>query len=281
MAAQLCRRDSASGESCAWYHGLWQDLRVIGLAASPERQTQFFLDAFHEFAKGPGRLRVLISGAADYSILACVLWACVENAIEVDVTVVDWCETPLLLNTWYAEWAGRSVATVRADILEYQPDRPFDVICSHSFLGQFTRDRRPGLVRQWARLLRPGGMVLAVNRLRPTDGPRELKFSPVEAREFCVQVALRIGRIPALSPHDRQQIVRRARIYVERSQTYSLAAEELASLFEQNGFQIDHVSSILSSDPQNRDIGGKAIPKDARHACLLARKPEFAAPAVP
>ncbi len=280
VAGQLCRRGSASGESCAWYHGLWQDLRVIGLAASPERQAQFFLDAFHEFAKQSGRSRVLISGAADYSILAYVLWACVENAIEVHVTVVDRCATPLLLNTWYAERAGQSVATVCADILEYRADVPFDVICSHSFLGQFAPDCRPNLVGQWARLLRPGGMVLAVNRLRPADGPSELRFSPAEAREFCAQVAQRIGRIPALSPHDRQQIVRRTRIYVERSQTYSLAPEELAALFVQNGFQIDRLSSIISSDPQNRDMGGKAIPKDARHACLLARKLESAAPAV-
>lgn len=281
VAAQVCCQDAVSGETCAWYHGLWQDLRLIGLAASPEFQAPFFLDAFQQIAKRPGRSRVLISGAADYSILACVLWACAENAIDVDVTVVDRCETPLLLNTWYAGWAGGSVATVCADITEYHPEVPFDVICSHSFLGQFAPDRRPGLVQKWGRLLQPGGMVLAINRLRPPDGPRELRFSPVEAREFCAQVAQRIGCIPSLSPHDRQQIVRRARLYVERSLTYSLAQEELAGLFERNGFQIGQLSSIISSDPQNRDIGGKAIPKDAKHACLLARKLESAARAVP
>ena len=55
---------------------------------------------------GRGPRRVLISGAADYSILAYVLWACRENGLDAEVTVLDRCDTPLLLNTWYAEQGG-------------------------------------------------------------------------------------------------------------------------------------------------------------------------------
>ena len=36
MAPRLCRRDSATGESCAWIHGLWQYLRLLGLASTPD-----------------------------------------------------------------------------------------------------------------------------------------------------------------------------------------------------------------------------------------------------
>ncbi len=273
-ATYLCRVDPETGERCSWYHGLWQDLRVIGLAASPERQAEFFLRSFAELAKRNSHQRVLISGAADFSILACVLWACAKNGVQAEVTVVDRCDTPLFLNKWYAERAGCEIATVMSDILDYQPSAPFDMICSHSFLGQFPHPKRPQLVEKWSQLLAPGGAVLVVNRLRPDLGPKEVRFSPEEARAFRSKVAQRIGRLTDLSAHDRQQIVRRTGIYVERSQTYALSSEELLALFAGNGFQIDRVSSIISSDPQNRDISGKAIPKDAQHACLLARKPE-------
>src|SRR5436190_7838783 len=88
-AAQLCR------DGCSWYHGLWQDLRAVGLAASPQYQADFFLKAFGRLAGRTRRQRVLVSGAADYSILAHVLWACDEQNIDADFAVVDRCETPL------------------------------------------------------------------------------------------------------------------------------------------------------------------------------------------
>ncbi len=270
MAAQLCRKDPASGEDCSWYHGLWQDLRAIGLAASPEHQAEFFLSAFRQISKRPGRQRVLISGAADYSILAYVLWACGENGVDAEVAVIDRCATPLFLNTWYAERVGSTITAVRADIFEYQPERPFDVICSHSFLGQFSAERRPALVEKWSRLLAPTGVVVAVNRVRPAGGAREVTFSPEEARAFCATVAARISQWPAVMPQERDQLLDRTRSYVERSRTHAISTEELIGLFEHSGFQIDNVSSIHSTDPQNRNISGKAIPKDAKHACLLA-----------
>ncbi len=272
LAAQFCRRDPVSGDQCSWYHGLWQDLRSIGLAASPEHQAEFFLGAFQQVSKRRGRQRILISGAADYSILAYVLWACREHAVDAEVTVIDRCNTPLFLNTWYAERVGCQVATVCTDILQYQAEMPFDVVCSHSFLGQFAQDLRPGLIDKWSRLLRPGGIVLAVNRVRSADGPKEVGFSPEETRLFCATVAKRIGRWPALAPQEREEILRRTGVYVERSRTFAISTMEMAELFERNAFAIDHISSIISTNPRNQVITGKAIPKDANHACLVARK---------
>lgn len=271
-AGELCRKDPATGGDCSWYHGLWQDLRSVGLAASPEHQAGFFLEAFQEVARRPGRKRVLISGAADYSILAYVLGACDENGVEADVTVLDRCETPLALNRWYAERLGKTISTVGGDIFHYEGALPFDVICSHSFLGQIFREKRPALIDRWARLLAPDGVIVTVNRVRPAGGPAELRFSPEEGRKFCETVSDRIGQMPGLTESDRKEILRRTRSYVEQSCTHAITSEEMVGLFERDGFQTGRVSSIVSTDEKNSDIGGKAVPKDAKHACLLVRK---------
>jgi hypothetical protein len=272
LAPRLCRKDPVSGEDCSWYHGLWQDLRAIGLAASPEHQADFFLSAFKRLAVRRRRLRLLISGAADYSILAHVLWACNEHGLEADVTVADRCETPLFLNNWYAQRAGQTIRAVREDIFEYRPEAPFDVICSHSFLGQFPPQRRTTLVEKWSQLLAPMGSVLAVNRVRPDGTPRNHRFSPDQARSFCATVERRIRESPSLPESEASEIFNRARIYVQRLHGYAISAAELAALFQQAGFRIDDLVSVVSSDSRNSDASGPAVPACAEHACLLATK---------
>ena len=41
-APGLCRVDPQSGESCAWNHGLWQILRLLGLVLTPAHHAAFF-----------------------------------------------------------------------------------------------------------------------------------------------------------------------------------------------------------------------------------------------
>ena len=272
LASRLCRKDPASGQDCSWYHGLWQDLRLLGLAATPEQQAAYFLSAFKGLATQQRRLRVLISGAADYSILAHVLWACDKHQLEADVTVVDLCDTPLFLNNWYAEQAGRTIATIRSDVFAYRSELRFDVICSHSFLGQFTPPRRMELVEKWSQLLGPLGTVLTVNRLRANSSPDAVRFSPDEARSFCATVEQRIRNSQSLPENEAAGVLHRAGIYVQRLQVYAMTGADLAATFQQAGFRIDDLSSIVSHEPQNSGICGLAIPANANHACLMATK---------
>src|SRR5262245_1212203 len=135
MAPQLCRRDPATGESCAWIHGLWQYLRLFGLASTPDQHAKFFLRALETVTGASGKPRVLVSGTADYAMLALVLKAYGKGTIRPDVTVVDQCETPLMLNRWYAERVAHAVTTHCCDILDYPERHSFDALCTHSFFG--------------------------------------------------------------------------------------------------------------------------------------------------
>jgi len=73
LAAEMCGRDPDTGESCAWNHGFWQYLRALELVTTPAHHADCFKRGFDQVdARAP---RVLISAAADYSMLVQVLRA--------------------------------------------------------------------------------------------------------------------------------------------------------------------------------------------------------------
>ncbi len=269
LAPQLCRKGPAQGEDCSWYHGLWQDLRLLGLAATPEQQADFFRNAFARLPRGP--VRVLISGSADYAILDHVLPACSENGLTAKITVADLCETPLYFNRWYAEQAGVQIETIQADIFQHRFETPFDVICSHGFLSQFPPTRRAELLRRWSRSLVPGGKVFLVNRVRPAPSGAETKFSEQQGREFCEALEGKLRANDSIPKADWAGILARASIYVQRLIGYALTEEELAGLFEQGGFEIDDCQTVATGKQDNA-LNGPAIPTRARHACIIGSR---------
>lgn len=268
IAASHCRKDPVSGESCAWYHGLWQELRLMDLAASPRHQATFFPRALEMLHHGRDSLRILISGAADYSILAHVLHACQKAGIAASITVTDICDTPLKLNEWYAGKAGIKIRTLRADILDYRPEMPFDIICSHSFLGQFDAARRARIVSHWQHLLAQGGAVLTTNRIRPETLHDPVKFSEPQIRDFLKTVSARAN----FTGPDLDLLLERARLYARHLHAYAISESDLISLFTDLRYCITDQSVVNSAGSTTHPIRGLAIPAEARHACIIATR---------
>src|SRR3546814_6710778 len=64
----------------------------------------------------------------------------------------------------------------------------FDAIVTHSFLGSFPAEARPVLARRWFALLRPGGRLLTINRVRGRDAAAAVPFSAPEAKAFVARL---------------------------------------------------------------------------------------------
>jgi len=107
------------------------------------------------------------------------------------VTVVDWCETPLMLSRWYAARVAHSVRTVRSNVLDLRAPGRFDLISTNSFLGYFTSEQRQPLFAVWAEALLLGGKAILSNRTRPSFETDRVGFNPEEARRFCEEVDAR------------------------------------------------------------------------------------------
>jgi hypothetical protein len=250
LASRLAPRLCAD---CAWFHGLWQELRLRGLNTTPEHHAAFFRRWIRRAGRAPS---ILISGTADYSLLAQIRPALQRGA---RITVLDRCATPLELNRWYARRQGIRIATKRIDILDYRPRRRFDVICTHSFLGQFPPRRRARLIAHWYAMLEPGGLVLTINRLRPGAPPGRLGFSQAQAASF-----------EALLGERHRGAARR---YARRMGAWPIRSEaELAGLFKRAGFEVAALTAH-SLVLQGKRLSAPTTPGGASYACIAARRP--------
>ena len=271
LASQLCRRDPATGEDCSWSHGVWQYLRILRLVTSPSYHAEFYTSAFTSVeGKGP---RVLISGAADYGMLACVLAAFRGQGREPSITMLDVCETPLALGRWYAERASCRIETSCGDVLDYARPGGFDAVCSDSFLGRFPFSARAGLLRKWRDLLRPGGAAITVVRLRPGASGERVGFNVEQARSLAGTTLHEADAMRASLSVAPEEIATRAEGFASRHFTYSTgSAGEVRELFERSGFAVDALRSGSVAAGNRQAASGPAVRSDADYARIIARR---------
>jgi SAM-dependent methyltransferase len=241
LAPQLCEAD-ADGGSCAGMHGVWLCLRRLGLLGTIESRRDFYLEALRDTVGIDGHPpRVLISGAADYAMLDFVLAAYRARGWVPEVTVTDVCETPLALNRWYAERVGCAIETVRSDILDFAAAAPYDVVCTDYFLGWIAPERRAALVAKWRELLRPGGMAVTANGLRPahTHQADRIEFSAPQIAQLRATVLDLAARPEAALPASPATIADLAADYAVWHRAYPVRSiEDMRALFEDGGFDL-------------------------------------------
>lgn len=196
LAYRLSRLCCAS-PGCQSYHGFWQYMRLMGLGKTLSGQSEAFKAALitrlERFAGSRRPPRILISGCADYSALAHVLFVCRQLQIEPQITAVDICRTPLALSHWYAKHVGCSIVAHAGDIQTFFPEHEgFDLIFTSSFLGYFAPPARVALFKHYSALLHAGGVFIFANRLRAEPEDTLVGFSGDAAASF-VQAAVRLS----------------------------------------------------------------------------------------
>jgi hypothetical protein len=274
MAPQLCHRDAVTGEDCSWYHGLWQFLRLMGLAGSASDRGDFYQRAIQASVARMVAPRILISGAADYAMLAQVIAACHDLSIKPAVTVVDVCETPLHLNRWYGDRASFPVNTSRSNLLDYSPPRLFDLICTDSILGRFPPGQWGTLARKWKALLNPGGAILTASRLRQGAGHERIGFTTDQAQAFRDAVLRGARERHASLGIDPQLLARGAEIYAERQSTYAVrSTDQFQALFEDAGFAIEELSVNQRMTDNSASIKAPTVPRRGEFLQVVARHP--------
>jgi len=269
LAHRLALRRCAG---CGWYHGIWQYLRLLGFIDPTARHAAFFRRALR--GVGGGRApRVLVCGAADYSMCVQVLDACRTQGVEPAVQVIDLCSTPLALNRWYAARVDAKIATRQVDVLAYRAARPFDAICTHALLGRFAPATRPALMKKWRDLLRPGGVVATVTPVRPGSPRTLVRFSRSQATSFGTAVrdatAAR-GGLPGIDP---DTLSNAATKYAQKHGVHRVQSlEALRSLFEEAGFRVGHLSLVPPVRGMRRGPSGPTVAGTATYARIIATR---------
>ncbi len=228
-------------------------------AETPWDQFDFFRDAARDTPQSATPLRVLVAGSSDGAMLAVIRAALGDR--PANFTVLDLCDTPLWLSARYARRAGVEIETVCTDIRDFRPPRPFDLLVTHSFLGNFAAAERDAVLAAWQRLLAAGGRALTVNRIRP-GAPALTRFDATRGGDFVRRVAAAgIAATGTGSDIDWEQL---ARAYVRHYRSFAVTdAEDLRRRFAAAGLAIRRFDfepgSAEASGPSAAGAGGRAL----------------------
>lgn len=228
-------------EDCSWYHGAWQYLRILDLVSTPTWHPSFYIPELRRFADRHDNPRILISGTADYSTLAHVLWVFGEKDKNCQVTVLDLCQTPLILCKWYAQRVGDHIETVQQDILSYEPENKYHLIVTDAFLTRFPKLERSAVTKSWANLLQPGGCVITTCRIRTgaNTSKQGITTKSREIEDFRARAIEQGKRWNDFLPLSIEEIGEKARRYAERIVSYPfLSPVEVREEFETAGFEV-------------------------------------------
>ncbi|MDA0229187.1 MAG: class I SAM-dependent methyltransferase [Proteobacteria bacterium] len=270
-ASALCRR--GGDEDCSWYHGFWQYLRIIGIVAAPERHAGFYAEALGGLAKSGDYPRILISANADYAMLAHLLHAYAGHIENIEIMVLDICETPLMLCKWYGARQGVRIETQASDIVQWETTRQFDLIVTHSFLPMLPAAARQSLVAKWLGVLRPGGEVVSTTRINPewTEADIHPDLDRVQGfRENAQRQALKWQGVLGI---DAEQLAAAAENYMRRMKSFSLTSEdELRTLFTASGFTFDMLNIVTVAGRVGRPQAGPGTSQSAEYAEFIATR---------
>ncbi len=270
---EMCWHNAAKGESCAWYHGAWQTLRLLGIVTTLTQQADLYISALRPMIAAGGFKRVFLSGSADYGLLSVVLEAFSQEGVVPDITVVDRCTTPLRLCRWYAERYGYTIETVQSDLAAFRDDEPYDFICVHSLLSCVPLEHHADIVATWHSLLRPGGILMMANNLYPGMVGRKSGFSPDEIPAYRARVAQAVDSCPypnALPPAN--EIGKIAEAFAANMEgTVINSRSQLTDLMEARGFVLqDTRFGNLVKDP-NHQRSGAPVANKKEYAWIVAR----------
>jgi SAM-dependent methyltransferase len=272
-APRLCHRDERTGATCLWYHRVWQYLRLLGIVSTVGTNDAFLNRVLREYARSDDHRRLLIAGTADYGMLARVTRAYDDERRASEVTVLDRCETALLLNQWYAERVGRPIQVVCADALEFQRPQAFDLICTHNFLGRFDDRQRRRLISTWRALLRPGGIVVTTLRIRPGSTETRITYSESQARELRDRVIAAATASRESLPVPPAELGHAAFEYAVRKDSHAIASNEgITDAFERAGFEIVLADKGGGRSERERDRPASTAGTDTYRMRLIAKK---------
>lgn len=247
LSEAVCSGSYLSSDDCSWYHGVWQYLRLFDLVSTPTWHSNLYFPNIRSFVKEKSDIKILISGTADYSMLAHVLWALkLEEKKKFGISVVDLCQTPLIMCQWYARSTKSRVKTFQQNILDHHMPFAYDLIVTDAFLTRFNFNTRRKVVSHWGRLLSTGGLVITTVRIHGTASDTVSQANEDQIKEFKEKALIHAGKWRDFIPECIDTIGEKAEMYARRMQSYGIAStEEVIELFESNNFNIRCLDEVI------------------------------------
>lgn len=244
LSEVMCKGSQVCAEDCSWYHGIWQYLRIFDLVSTPTWHYKFYIESLKSLFKG-GEIKVLISGTADYSMLAHVLYAFSDTETKHEITVLDLCKTSLFMCEWCAIQEGEKIKTLQQDVLEFDKDGYFDLIITDAFLTRFSDDEKLQILNRWHSLLKDDGIIITTARMEWADRP--VKALETEILEFTEKVLRSAQSWRPFLPEPIEDIKFKSQEYAKRMSSVPVKDKKfLRDLVTKSGFSIitDEIAKV-------------------------------------
>lgn len=263
LSNAVCAGSYVESDDCSWYHSVWQYLRIFDMVSTPTWHADFYIPQLKRIADEIPQARILISGTADYSTLAHVLWAFDSVKRPCYVAVLDLCQTPLIMCQWYARRTRHSIETVQADILTFEPPESYDIIVTDAFLTRFSREERSRVIQRWAHLLKPGGYVVTTVRINSHTSTEAVLTTAEQVSAFRSRALDHARRWHDFLPISPEEVAVKAQRYAERITSHPVRSEqELRSEFLREGFTVSSFTLV--------EVRGEMVP--TTYAEVVAKK---------
>lgn len=227
LSEVMCMGSQVDKKECSWYHRVWQYLRIFDIVSTPTWHYKFYIESIRRHFLSRKKVAILISGTADYSMLAHVLYALSIMDIEYEVTVLDLCQTPLILCEWYAKQERKKIITVQGDILKFNKKEYFDLIITDAFITRFSDNGKLRVLEKWNNLLKKDGMIITTARVDKESSSRVAKASDKEQANFVKKVFQSAQEWQQLLPESIENIKLWAKEYAEHMTSYPIKNKNL------------------------------------------------------
>ena len=228
-----------SRQGCRAYHKVWQTLRLLGVNTSITSDSEFLINSLRPWLRSGEVRSILLCGAADYGMLAHLLWAARLENVEPEITVIDRCETPLFINRWYADRQGARIASFKHNILHAWPETAgqFDLVCTHNLLGFYDAAQRGEIFDRWYGLLAPEGRLLTVVRLRPDATSVERIPSEAQAAAMAERALSALATRPVPQAYTKAEFREQVYEFIIKSTGYVIRSQgEIEGALGEHGF---------------------------------------------
>lgn len=236
IAKHNCKNSYVDIISCEWYHSAWQYLRVLDKVSSPTWHFDFYYKEFNNILFDG--IKILISGTADYSLLALIHFISQRRNLSTQIWVCDICYTPLAICNFYAERNGFKITTLHTDIKSIEKLKYFDLITTDAFLTRFSFIEKKTVVNKWNMLLCDKGSIVTSVRLDERFKQDE-RIQFVEKKHVFVQSVIESVNENNEFLNKKEKIEDLAACYISRIASMPFISEkEIEELFSECRFNI-------------------------------------------
>jgi len=240
LSSFTCKGGRLDEEDCSWYHGAWQYLRALNVVSAPTWHKDFYKGTLGDFLRSRNEANILISGTADYSLLATLLWISksIDNSVSIKVFVLDSCLTPLIICRWFSNFTDTNIKTIHQNILAVSSRYSFDLIISDAFITRFEGSAKGRVIKKWYKLLKPAGSIITT--IRKEDCSTKITHSKKEINKFTQKVEKELSNLPTKTfgiSDEKTVVTRLARKYVQNMTSHPIESSKQAKeLFKEAGF---------------------------------------------